>query len=117
MNEVNAILNFTDSGLKHIQRSIDAEKGLGFRLNVKKTGCSGYAYITEIAKNPEPGDIELNVSDVPVFIAEKAIPYIKGTVIDFIDQGLGQTKLVFHNPNAANLCGCGESFNLLEDES
>lgn len=110
-----AILNFTDTGLNHIRNAILAEQALGFRLAVKKTGCSGYAYVTTVVKDHNPDDLQFQVADITVFVDQKSIPLVEGTTIDFVDQGLGQTKLLFNNPNAANLCGCGESFNLLED--
>lgn len=109
------VINFSEAGLKHIKNSITANNGLGFRLSVRKTGCSGYAYVTDVINKINEQDIQFSISDVLVCIDENSVQYLQGTVVDFIDHGMGQTKLVFHNPNAANLCGCGESFNLLED--
>lgn len=116
MYQENTVINFTDMGLRHIRQSIALQsEATGFRLGVKKTGCSGYAYVTEIVTDGKAEDIKFNIEDITVFIEKNSVPYLQGTMIDFIDHGMGQTKLVFHNPNAANLCGCGESFNLLEE--
>lgn len=115
MNESTAIIQFTDAGLQHIRQAITAERAKGFRLAVKKTGCSGYAYVTELVNAVNSDDTHFLVEDVPVYVDSKAVDYLKGTTIDFVDQGLGQTKMIFHNPNAANLCGCGESFTLANE--
>ncbi len=109
------VISFTPGGLAHIRNSIAAEKASAFRLAVKKTGCSGYAYRPEIIKEVNEDDLKFNIEDVTVCIDRNSAPYLQGTVIDFVDQGLGQTKMIFHNPNAANLCGCGESFNLPDE--
>lgn len=115
MNDNKSIISFTDMGLRHIRKSIEAQVGTGVRLDVKKTGCSGYAYICEVIKDIRSDDIKFAVEDITVCVSKNSVPLLQGTVIDFIDQGMGQTKLVFHNPNAANLCGCGESFTLAEE--
>lgn len=115
MSDLNNILNFTPIGLTHIRNIITSQEALGFRLSVKKTGCSGYAYVADVIKQVNHDDIHFQVEDVTVYVDKNSVQYLQGTMIDFIDHGLGQTKLVFHNPNAANLCGCGESFNLLEE--
>lgn len=106
----------TDNAIQHIKKILaQNDLSVGFRLSIKKTGCSGYAYVTDIISKVIEGDLCHQVGDIFLYVDSKALIYLDGTVIDFVDQGLGQTKLVFHNPNAANLCGCGESFNLPEE--
>lgn len=109
------IVSFTPNAKMHIKKTIQQQQARGFRLAVKKTGCSGYAYLPDIVNEKKLNDVELQEQDFLVFIDQESIKFLQGTSIDFIDNGLGQTKMVFHNPNAANLCGCGESFNLAEE--
>lgn len=110
------IIKFTAKAIEHIKKNIAQQSGHGFRLAVKKTGCSGYAYVPDIVAQGKEGDIALEVEKVAVFIDKDSVKFLSGTVIDYVSQEFGQAKLVFHNPNAANLCGCGESFNLIEKD-
>jgi iron-sulfur cluster assembly protein len=71
----------------------------GVRFGVKRTGCSGFAYVVDLADG------------VPVIVDTKSLPLVEGTVIDFQRQGLN-ASFVFHNPNATGECGCGESFTV-----
>lgn len=110
---MNANITMTENAIKHISKMIAKnEAAIGFRLAVKKTGCSGYAYVTDIISQRNPEDACYEIDNIFLYVDAKSIQFLQGTAIDFIDHGLGQTKLVFNNPNAANLCGCGESFNL-----
>jgi|688.fasta_scaffold383801_3 iron-sulfur cluster assembly accessory protein len=110
-----SIVKLTSNAINHIRKNIDEQHALGFRIAVKKTGCSGYAYVPDIIHEKKADDIEYQIEDILVWVDKSSVPFLQGTVIDFVDSGLGQTKLVFHNPNAGNLCGCGESFNLPEE--
>lgn len=84
-----------------------------FRLSVKKTGCSGYMYMPEIVLEKKTSDIELSVSSLKIYIDEPAVSFIKGTEIDYVKKSLGVSQLEFKNPNAAGMCGCGESFTVM----
>lgn len=111
MNE--NILHFTDKAVEHIKKSLARFPKGGFRLTVKKTGCSGYKYVPEVVPEPKAGDIQFKSSqDLIVYLDPMWVDVLKGTEVDLVSKSLGQKQLVFHNPNVAGECGCGESFNL-----
>ena len=85
--------------------------GLGLRLGVRKTGCSGFAYVINFA-NADGLVTFINKNDgVKVFVDRQSLPLIDGTEVDFIKQGLNEA-FKFRNPNVKGECGCGESFNV-----
>lgn len=110
-----AIIGLTEHAANHIRKMLNQEGAIGFRLAVKKTGCSGYAYVTDLITRINEEDTHCLVHDINIYLDKQSVPFLEGTTIDFMDQGMGQTKLLFHNPNAANLCGCGESFTLAQE--
>ena len=83
----------------------------GVRFGVKRTGCSGFAYVVDLADATNPGDHMLDVDGIRLIVDDKSLPMVEGTVIDFRRQGLN-AAFVFHNPNATGECGCGESFTV-----
>ncbi len=86
-------------------------KGIGLRLGVKQTGCSGYAYVVSYADEIGAEDVVFEVSDVKVVVDAESLKYVDGTEIDFVRQGLNEA-FKFRNPNVKGECGCGESFNV-----
>ena len=86
-------------------------KGIGLRLGVKQTGCSGYAYVVSYADEIGARDVVFEVSDVKVVVDAESLRYVDGTEIDFVRQGLNEA-FKFRNPNVKGECGCGESFNV-----
>ncbi|SES70925.1 iron-sulfur cluster assembly protein IscA [Thalassotalea agarivorans] len=86
-------------------------KGLGLRLGVKTTGCSGLAYVLEFVDEMTEGDEMFQVDDVNIIIDGKSLVYLDGTQLDFVKEGLNE-GFKFTNPNAKGECGCGESFNV-----
>ena len=86
-------------------------KGIGLRLGVKQTGCSGYAYVVSYADEVSARDVVFDVSDVKVVVDSESLKYVDGTEIDFVRQGLNEA-FKFRNPNVKGECGCGESFNV-----
>jgi len=86
-------------------------KGIGLRLGVKQTGCSGYAYVVSYADEVSARDVVFDVSDVKVVVDAESLKYVDGTEIDFVRQGLNEA-FKFRNPNVKGECGCGESFNV-----
>ena len=86
-------------------------KGVGLRLGVKTTGCSGMAYVLEFVDETAPEDQVFEAHGVKVFIDPKSMVYLDGTELDFVREGLNE-GLQFRNPNVAAECGCGESFTV-----
>lgn len=83
----------------------------GVRFGVRRTGCSGFAYVVDLAESMDAGDRLLEVDGLPLIVNDKSLSMVDGTVIDFQRQGLN-ASFVFHNPNATGECGCGESFTV-----
>ncbi len=86
-------------------------KGVGIRLGVRTTGCSGMAYKLEFADEAPEGDEVFDSHGVNVFVDPKSLAYIDGTELDYTREGLNE-GFKFNNPNVKNECGCGESFNV-----
>jgi iron-sulfur cluster assembly protein len=85
--------------------------GVGLRVGIKKTGCSGFAYVVNYAEAIAPTDIVFDDHGVKVVVDPESLPLIDGTVVDFVKQGLNEA-FKFRNPKAKGECGCGESFNV-----
>ncbi|MCJ7451947.1 MAG: iron-sulfur cluster assembly protein IscA [Steroidobacteraceae bacterium] len=86
-------------------------RGIGLRLGVKKTGCSGFAYVVSYAEEVAAGDAVFEDQGVKVIVDSDSLRYLDGTEIDFVKQGLNEA-FKFRNPNVVGECGCGESFNV-----
>jgi iron-sulfur cluster assembly protein len=82
---------------------------LGLRFGVRRTGCSGWGYAVDMARDRRDGDTEFEQDGVRIFIDADSIGLVDGTEVDFVKQGLSE-QFVFRNPNVAGECGCGESF-------
>ena len=85
--------------------------GVGLRLGIRKTGCSGYAYVVNYADAVEPGDRVFDSQGVQVLVDADSLGLIDGTEVDFVRQGLNEA-FRFRNPNVRGECGCGESFSV-----
>lgn len=102
----------TDSAATHIQQHLTKRgKGLGIRLAVRTSGCSGMAYAVEYADNIEEHDYVFEQKGVTVIVDHKSMVYLAGTELDFAREGLNE-GFKFTNPNEAARCGCGESFSV-----
>lgn len=107
-------ISMTQAAAQHIDNIIKKRgAGLGFKLAVKDTGCSGYSYVMGIADAVSDQDVVYQAAGLQVIVPKDSVNYLQGTEIDLAISGLNR-KLVFHNPNAVDACGCGESFNLKE---
>ncbi len=102
----------SDKAAKHVQRYLERRgRGVGLRLGVRTTGCSGLAYKLEYVDAVDPLDREFESNGVRVFIDPKSLVYLDGTELDFVREGLNE-GFKFNNPNAKDECGCGESFRV-----
>lgn len=105
-------ITLTPAAENHVQRSLDHRgKGLGIRLGVKTTGCSGLSYVFEFVDEPQEEDRVFESGGVKVYVDPKSLVYLDGTQLDFTKEGLNE-GFVFKNPNATGECGCGESFHV-----
>ena len=85
--------------------------GVGLRLGIRKTGCSGYAYVVNYAEDVGPGDVVFEDHGVKIVVDTGSLALVDGTEVDFVKQGLNEA-FKFQNPKAKGECGCGESFNV-----
>ena len=105
-------VTLTEKAADHVMRFMEKRgKGVGLRLGVKTSGCSGMAYVLEFADEVEDQDQVFESHGVKVIIDAKSILYIDGTELDFVKEGLNE-GFQFNNPNVKDACGCGESFNV-----
>lgn len=86
-------------------------KGVGIRLGVRTSGCSGMAYKLEFADEVTSDDVVFESRGLKVLIDPKSLPYMDGTELDFVREGLNE-GFKFNNPNVKGECGCGESFTV-----
>jgi len=105
-------VTLTDAAAEHVNRYLEKRgKGIGLRLGVRTTGCSGLAYKLEFADEANPEDKLFESQGIQLFVDPKSMPYIDGTELDFGKEGLNE-GFKFRNPNVKSECGCGESFNV-----
>ncbi|PJG82985.1 iron-sulfur cluster assembly protein IscA [Caviibacterium pharyngocola] len=86
-------------------------KGIGLRLGIKTSGCSGLAYVLEFVDVLNEDDQVFEQDGVKVIVDSKSLVYLDGTQLDFVKEGLNE-GFKFSNPNVKDQCGCGESFNV-----
>ena len=105
-------ITLTDAAADRVKTFIDNRgKGIGLRLAVRTTGCSGMAYVLEFADEVDETDVVFEDNEVKVIVDPKSLVYLDGTELDFGKEGLNE-GFKFKNPNVKDECGCGESFNV-----
>ena len=106
-------VSMTAAAIAHVQQLFPDRCPIPLRLSIKTSGCSGFKYQIDPIDNPtEPDDIALSMQNqVTLYVAPAAVPFVQGIEIDLVQEGINQT-LKFNNPNAKDVCGCGESFSL-----
>ncbi|MGB5325536.1 MAG: iron-sulfur cluster assembly protein IscA [Pseudomonadales bacterium] len=105
-------ISMTEKAVQHVRSQLEQRgKGLGIRVGVKTTGCSGMAYVLEFVDEVEASDEVFEQEGVKLVVDPKSLVYIDGTEMDFVKDGLNE-GFEFRNPNAAGECGCGESFTV-----
>ena len=105
-------ITLTDNAAKHVQNFLTKRgKGVGLRLGVRTSGCSGMAYKLEFADAVNEGDLQFSSHGVTLLVDPKSLPYIDGMELDYTLEGLNE-GFKFNNPNVKDQCGCGESFKV-----
>lgn len=105
-------INLTEAAATRVRNFLDSRgKGVGLRLGVKTSGCSGLAYVLEFSDTIEESDTVFEDKGVKVIVDAKSLVYLDGTELDFRREGLNE-GFQFNNPNVKDACGCGESFTV-----
>jgi iron-sulfur cluster assembly protein len=106
------MITITGQAAKKIQENLTRRgSGLGIRLGVKTTGCSGLAYVLEYVDQPKEEDVSFVDKEIHVFVDPKSLAYLDGVEIDYVRNGLNE-GFEFTNPQERDRCGCGESFRV-----
>ena len=105
-------VTLTEQAAKHVAAHLAKRgKGVGLRLGVRTSGCSGLAYKLEFADAINAEDHQFESHGVKVLVDPKSLQYIDGTELDYTREGLNE-GFKFRNPRVKDECGCGESFNV-----
>ncbi|HSG66639.1 MAG TPA: iron-sulfur cluster assembly protein IscA [Gammaproteobacteria bacterium] len=105
-------VSLTQSAAERVRSFLQQRgSGVGLRLGIRKTGCSGYAYTIDYADSVDAQDEVFEERGVKVVVDRESLKLIDGTEIDFVKQGLNEA-FKFRNPNVKGECGCGESFSV-----
>ena len=105
-------ITLSESAAQHVSNFLSKRgKGIGLRLGVRTSGCSGMAYKLEFADASNPEDHVFESHGLKVIVDPKSLPYLDGTELDYTKEGLNE-GFKFMNPNVKDECGCGESFNV-----
>ncbi len=105
-------VSLTKNAAEHVNKYLEERgSGVGIRLAIKTTGCSGLMYVLEPVDEPQPEDIQFTSQGIDVYVDPKSMVYIDGTEMDYVKQGLNE-GFEFKNPNVQGECGCGESFTV-----
>ena len=111
-DEANMAVSLTESAAERVRSYLTKRgHGVGLRIGVKRTGCSGYAYVIDYADEVDTNDVVFDEKDIKVIVDSKSLGLIDGTEVDFVKDGLNEA-FKFRNPNVTGECGCGESFNV-----
>lgn len=106
------MITLTDRAAERVRNYLAKRgAGIGLRLGIKKTGCSGFAYVVDYADEVNDSDVVFDTDDVKVIVDQQSLELIDGTEVDYVREGLNEA-FRFKNPNAAGECGCGESFSV-----
>ena len=105
-------VTITEKAAKHIQKSLQKRgKGIGLRIGLTESGCSGFGYKLEYVDEPTPTDQSFEAFGVSIFVDPESLPHLEGMEIDFVREGFNE-GFVFNNPNVITECGCGKSFSV-----
>jgi iron-sulfur cluster assembly protein len=106
------MITLTEAAARHIRDSIlKRGKGIGIRVGVKSTGCSGFSYVLDYADGLNFDDYEFQHGQIKILVSSEHIRYVDGAEVDYVKKGLNE-GFEFTNPNSKGECGCGESFRI-----
>lgn len=109
-------LTMTEAARKHLERTFaDDPAALGLRLGTKKSGCSGFAYVMDVAHDVAEDDLWFDCDGMPIITDPQSLEAIHGSELDYVVDGLTR-MLHVNNPNVEDSCGCGESFTVRETD-
>jgi iron-sulfur cluster assembly protein len=105
-------ITLTDKAANRVTRHLEQRgHGIGLRLGVKRTGCSGWAYVLDYADERGPDDVEFEDHGVKILVRREHLDFLDGTELDYVREGLNEA-FRFRNPQVKDECGCGESFTV-----
>jgi len=112
------VITFTESAKIYIGQQIQQQpNAVGFRLSIKESGCTGFAYvpevITDIPKADKHFTLQNGLESLAIYVDPACMSCVQGMEIDYVSEGINR-RLVFNNPNVVDACGCGESFSVKE---
>ena len=111
-NKESQQVSMTEAAMVHVRKLLANSDAIGVRIGVKKSGCSGFNYDIEFVTTPLAEDTCFQVAeDIALYVPTEYLAMVKGTEVDYSTEGLNST-IKFNNPNAKDLCGCGESFSV-----
>lgn len=106
------MIKLTETAVKRVREMVAKRgSGIGLRVGVTESGCSGYSYALDFAETVTDNDIVIEQDGVKVVVDQKSMPMLDEMELDFVKDGLNQS-FKFNNPNAISACGCGESFSV-----
>ncbi len=106
------MITITESAAQRIEAMLAKRgAGIGLRIGVKESGCSGYSYALDYAESIDDDDIVVEQHDVKVVVKQDSMPILDEMELDYVKEGLNQS-FKFNNPNVVSSCGCGESFSV-----
>lgn len=110
-------IRLAPAALSRVQSYLaESSDALGLRFGVRRTGCSGWSYVVDLARESREGDTVFEQDGVRIHVDPESLGLVDGTEIDFLKQGLNE-QFVFRNPNVSAECGCGESFTTDADKA
>jgi len=106
------MIKLTEAAVNRVSEMVTKRgSGIGLRIGVTESGCSGYSYALDFAETVSDNDVVIEQDGVKIVVAESSMTLLDGMELDFVKQGLNQS-FKFNNPNVVSACGCGESFSV-----
>lgn len=106
------MIKLTEAAVNRVSEMVTKRgSGIGLRIGVTESGCSGYSYALDFAETASDDDVVIEQDGVKIVVAESSMSLLDGMELDFVKQGLNQS-FKFNNPNVVSACGCGESFSV-----